>query len=123
MWVIGDRTLPESFYYGHISRIRKWGSNFFLLIIKHTLGKDFADTQCGLKGFTRIAGDRVFSKSKVNRFAFDYECLFIARRLRIKVIKMPVKLRNQSESTVKIYRDGIKLLKDILKVIFVYKYE
>lgn len=123
LWVIGDRTLPGSVYFDHIPWIRKAGSNFFLLIIKLTLGQGFEDTQCGLKGFTRVAGDMVLVKSAINRFAFDFECLYIANYLKIKVIKIPVVLRNQSASTVRIYRDGVKLLKDVLKVIFFYKYD
>lgn len=123
LWVIGDRSLPGSVYFDHIPLIRKAGSNFFLLIIKLTLGTGFEDTQCGLKGFTRKAGEEVFEKSVVNRFAFDFECLYIANHLKIKVIKTPVVLRNQSASTVRVYRDGVKLLKDVIKVVFFYKYD
>ena len=93
------------------------------MIIKHTLGKDFADTQCGLKGFTREAGEMVLSKSFVNRFAFDFECLFIARHHKIDIIKVPVNLRNQSASTVSIFRDGWKALKDVFKIIFLHNYD
>lgn len=121
--VIGDRTLPGSSYYEQISTTRKLGSNFFLLVIKHTLGKDFADTQCGLKGFTRTAAEAIFKRSHINRFAFDFECLFISRHLKIDVEKIAVTLRNQSPSTVRIYSDGLKLLKDIFKIIFYYKYD
>lgn len=122
VWVIGDRTLPDSKYFEHTLALRKAGSNLLLLIIKHTLGKDFADTQCGLKGFTRGAGECVFSKSLVNRFAFDFECLYIARQKKIDVLKIPVSLRNQSPSTVRLYRDGMRLLKDVLKILFWYRY-
>lgn len=123
VWAIGDRTLPGSTYFEHISTLRKAGSDFFLLIIKHTLGKEFADTQCGLKGFTRDAGEMVLSKSYVNRFAFDFECLFIARHHKIEIIKFPVNLRNQSDSTVSIFRDGWKVLKDVFKIIFWHNYD
>jgi dolichyl-phosphate beta-glucosyltransferase len=123
MWVIGDRTLPASKYYSHIPRVRKLGSDFFLFVIKHTLGKNYADTQCGLKGFTRKAGELVFNKSHVNRFAFDFECLYIARHLNLPIEKVPVELRNQSPSTVRIYRDGLKLLKDIFYILARYKYD
>lgn len=123
IWVIGDRTLPGSVYFNNIPVLRKMGSDFFLMIIKHTLGDKFADTQCGLKGFTRNAGEIIFARSKINRFAFDFECLFIARKYKMNVVKIPVVLRNQSPSTVRVVRDGFKLLKDVLKVIFINKYD
>lgn len=123
IWVIGDRTLPGSVYFENISWLRKAGSDLFLLIIKHTLGERFADTQCGLKGFTKKGGEMVFAQSKINRFAFDFECLFIAGKLDLKVIEIPVILRNQSPSTVRLVRDGSALLKDVLKVIFINRYD
>lgn len=123
VWVIGDRTLPGSTYFDHISPSRKAGSNLFLFIIKHTLGKNFADTQCGLKGFTRQAGKSVFMRSKIDRFAFDFESLYIASKLRMIVHKIPVHLRNQSPSSVRIYRDGWKVLTDVFKVICCHTYE
>jgi dolichyl-phosphate beta-glucosyltransferase len=121
--VIGDRTLPGSVYFDDISRVRKAGSDCFLKIIKVTLGKEFADTQCGLKGFTRNAAQLIFPRSVVNRFAFDFECLYIAKQLNLEVIKIPVLLRNQSHSTVNVIRDGWKLMQDVLKVIAVNKYD
>jgi dolichyl-phosphate beta-glucosyltransferase len=123
LWVIGDRTLPGSRYYSHIPAIRKLGSDFFLFVIKHTLGRNYADTQCGLKGFTKQAGELVLKKSHVNRFAFDFECLYIARHLGLHIEKVPVILRNQSPSTVKVYRDGMKLLKDIFYILTRYNYD
>ena len=122
-WVIGDRTLPQSTYFEHISRLRKAGSDFFLLLIKYTLGRNFADTQCGLKGFTREAGQIVLNKSRINRFAFDFECLYIASHNKVNFHKIPVNLRNQASSTVRIYRDGWKLLTDIFKIVLWYKYD
>ena len=123
VWVIGDRTLPGSIYFDNIPWLRKAGSDLFLIIIKYTLGTQFADTQCGLKGFTRKAGELVFTKSQIDRFAFDFESLFIARKLKLPVYKIPVQLRNQSPSTVRVFRDGMKLLKDVLKVILINKYD
>ena len=122
-WVIGDRTLPQSTYFEHISRLRKAGSDFFLLLIKYTLGKDFADMQCGLKGFIKVADEIVLHKSRINFFAFDFECLYIAGKSKIDDYKIPVHLRNQAASTVWINRDGWKLLKDVLKIIFCNKYD
>lgn len=122
-WVIGDRTLPESEYFEKTSWVRKIGSDIFLRIIKWTLGNSIADTQCGLKGFTRESGGLVLNKSFVNRFAFDYECLFIAKQKNIKIKKVPVALRNQSKSSVNVFRDGIKLFIDVFYINFINKYD
>jgi dolichyl-phosphate beta-glucosyltransferase len=122
-WVIGDRTLPNSQYFEKTTWFRKIGSQVLLVINQITLGNEIADTQCGLKGFTRSSGQRIFSVSKINRFAFDYECLFIAKKLKIQIIKMPVVLRNKAKSSVNIFRDGLKLLADVFSIIFIHKYD
>ena len=38
----------------------------------------FTDTQCGLKAFRREAAHQLFSRAKVNGFAFDVELLLLA---------------------------------------------
>lgn len=54
------------------------------------LDMPFQDTQAGLKGFRREAVKRIFPKSKVSRFRFDAELLFIARKCGLSVDEIHV---------------------------------
>ncbi|EFJ24158.1 hypothetical protein SELMODRAFT_414988 [Selaginella moellendorffii] len=53
-------------------------------------GTDVADTQCGLKLFTRPAAARLFTNLRLQRWAFDVELIYLARRLGIPVYEVAV---------------------------------
>jgi len=64
--VIGDRTLNKSSYFKDVSFLRLLGSKFFSFVIGGITTRKFADTQCGLKGFTSEAVSNIFKKTLIN---------------------------------------------------------
>lgn len=114
--VIGDRTLLKSSYYKNISFIRSFGSKIFSSIVGGITSGKFNDTQCGLKGFTEKCALDLFGKSKINGFAIDVELIYLALRKNYTVKKIPVTLRKQGVSTVKIIKHGILMLIDLIKI-------
>lgn len=73
------------------------------------------DTQCGFKCFTKAATENVFSKCKINRFAFDPEILIIAQKMGYKIKEIPVYWRNEPESKVK-PKWMVNMAIDLLKI-------
>ncbi len=73
------------------------------------------DTQCGFKCFSAKAAQDVFSNMKMDGFAFDVECLVLAKRLGYKIKEIPVRWVNDLESKVKI-KSIFKMLIDIIKI-------
>lgn len=59
------------------------------------------DTQCGFKAFRDYAADRIFSVSKINRWAFDVEALALAKRFGYKIGIIPANWVNDPRSSVK----------------------
>jgi dolichyl-phosphate beta-glucosyltransferase len=114
--VIGDRTLNASSYFKNISFLRSFGSRFFSLIIGGITPGKFGDTQCGLKGFTSEAAIELFSNTKINGFAIDVELIFLAFKRNMKINKIPVSLRKQGVSTVMVFKHGILMLIDLIKI-------
>jgi dolichyl-phosphate beta-glucosyltransferase len=114
--VIGDRTLNKSSYYKDVSFLRSVGSRFFAFVVGGVTSEKFADTQCGLKGFTFETATELFGKSHIKGFALDVELLFLASKLQYKIKKIPVKLRTQGTSTVKIIKHGFLMMLDLLKI-------
>lgn len=112
--VIGDRTLPESAYFTEISKTRKFGSNFFSFLVGRFVTGGMPDTQCGLKGFKAAVAEDLFSVSKINGFAFDVELLYIALKRNYDVKRLPVRLRTNETSTIRLAKEGIKMFADIL---------
>jgi dolichyl-phosphate beta-glucosyltransferase len=74
------------------------------------------DTQCGFKVFTRRAALDIFSKITINRFAFDAEVIFIADRKKDKIKELPIILQNPTESSIRIYRDSINMIADLIRI-------
>ena len=67
----------------------------FNLIISSLALADLRDTQCGFKAFRRKACREIFSRQRLDGFAFDVEVLMLARRLGFAVADMPVEWSNQ----------------------------
>jgi dolichyl-phosphate beta-glucosyltransferase len=95
---------------------RRLLGNIFNLIVQVICGLwGIWDTQCGFKGFTERATKDIFSKTKINRFAFDVEVLVIAKKLGYKIKEIPVVWINDPESKVK-FKSMIKMLFEVFQI-------
>lgn len=95
---------------------RRLLGNIFNLIVQVICGLwGIWDTQCGFKGFTERAAKDIFSKTKINRFAFDVEVLVIAKKLGYKIKEIPVVWINDPESKVK-FKSMIKMLFEVFQI-------
>jgi dolichyl-phosphate beta-glucosyltransferase len=95
---------------------RRLASRLFNRAIQALLGLPFGDTQCGLKGFRRHAALEVFGRARLDGFAFDAEVLFLARRLGLAVIEVPVRAEEREGSKVQLVVDAVGMLRDVLRV-------
>lgn len=114
--VIGDRTLPESEYFKKISFLRNIGSNVFSFIAGRFVAGGLFDTQCGLKGFRHEIAFDLFSHGRINGFAFDIELLYIALKRNYDIKRLPVRLRSNEGSSVKLFRHGTRMFFDLLHI-------
>lgn len=93
-----------------------WGFNRLACL---WLGFDYPDTQAGLKGFRRTAGQKLFSQQKLDDFAFDAELLYLARKIGLKVGQIPALVsgcHNYKTSRVKLILDTARCLLDFLRI-------
>lgn len=60
------------------------------------------DTQCGFKGFKKVAAERIFQKSKISGWTFDVEILILAKKMGYKIKEIPVNWENDPNSKVKL---------------------
>ena len=97
--------------------------NLFVQIISGLRG--IWDTQCGFKGFTAKAAKDIFSKAKINRFAFDVEVLTIAKKMGYKIKEIPIVWINDPESTVG-FKSMVKMLLEVFQIrwnLIIHKYK
>jgi len=113
---IGDRTLNGSTYASAIPLKRAFASACFRALVGRSLTSAFPDTQCGLKGFKRQVVQELFPFVETNGFAFDVELLYRVLDRRLKVKRLPVKLQNHGETSVRLLKHGPQMLRDLARL-------
>ena len=93
----------------------------FALFVNLFVVKGISDTQCGFKMFRHDAAMEIFSRQKLPGFAFDVEILFIARRLLLSIVEIPVNWVAQPGSKVNLVNDSLKMLWDILYIRWLHR--
>ena len=112
---IASRALPQSVVV-RPSFVRRLLSQGFNATVRRLLQLPFRDTQCGLKGFRRDAARAIFSRARVEGFAFDVELLVIAERLGLRVVEMPVRYDNPTPSTVSLIAHTGPIVRDLWRI-------
>ena len=74
------------------------------------------DSQCGFKMFTREAVEAIFPLVTVDGWAFDLEVLLIARTQGRRVVEVPIEWHYRSLSRVRMVRDGIGMLAELVRI-------
>ena len=97
-------------------KLRELSGKVFNLALRLLGLTRFRDTQCGLKVFTREAAFRLFEHLSITGFAFDVELLLVAERLGLRVEEVPVEWRHVEESRVRALRDGLAMLRDVVRL-------
>lgn len=59
------------------------------------------DTQCGFKAFTAVASEKIFTRSRIDRWGFDIEALALAKHFDYKIAKIPADWKNDPRSHVR----------------------
>ena len=113
--VIGSRNLDKSGYEGY-TFLRKIMSKVYIKVLCIAGGFKLSDSQCGCKAFRADAAEKIFSRCEVNGFAFDFEAILWAVKMKMKIKEIPVRVINHGESKVRIIRDTVKMLKDLSKM-------
>jgi glycosyltransferase involved in cell wall biosynthesis len=86
------------------------------LILRATLGLQFADTQCGFKAFKQPAVEAIFPLQKIERWGFDPEILFLACKLRFKVKEVSVAWGHSGGTRINPLVDGSRMVMEMLRI-------
>jgi dolichyl-phosphate beta-glucosyltransferase len=95
---------------------RQLFGRIFNLLLRLTLGLPFADTQCGFKAFKRAAVQSIFPLQRIERWGFDPEILFLARKFGFKVKEVPVAWGHSGETRIHPIIDGAKMFQEMLRI-------
>jgi hypothetical protein len=119
---LGSRALNRELIGVHQPRMREFGGMVFNLCMRIITGLKFKDTQCGFKAFRREAALSVFALQRVDRFGFDPEVLYIAKKQGNRMLEVPVVWNHceggELQSKLNYLRDSINMFADLIRIRF-----
>jgi len=113
---IGSRWLQRELQTERQPWLRQLYGRLFNVGLRVLLGLGFKDTQCGFKAFNRRALETVFPRQHIERWGFDPELLFLARKFRLQTMEVPVEWAHDHRSKINPLRDGVRMGVEVLKI-------
>lgn len=115
---IGSRALALSQLIKKQPWWRRAMGKTFNRFVKLLIMKDFSDTQCGFKLFHGNVARNLFSKARIDRFAYDVEILALAKKQGYRIAEVPIRWINAPGSKVDPVVDSLQMLKDLCRIRF-----
>ncbi|MBV9183718.1 MAG: glycosyltransferase family 2 protein [Acidobacteria bacterium] len=113
---IGSRWVNPRLQTRRQSLLRQFYGRLFNLALRILLGLRFKDTQCGFKAFNRRAAQAVFPLQRIERWGFDPELLYLARKAGLKVEEVPVEWSHAAGTRLRPLRDGLRMVREVLEI-------
>jgi glycosyltransferase involved in cell wall biosynthesis len=110
---IGSRWMDKTRQTIHQPLYRRFFGRCFNWVTRTVMGLPFKDTQCGFKAFRRPAAQVIFRLQRIERWGFDPEILFIARKLGYQIREVPVTWGHDERSRMSYLKDGMKMLEEM----------
>ena len=114
--VIGSRHLPESSFKVREGFWRQLLGTIFRKFTQLTLGLRVSDITCGLKGFERKAAFDIFSRSKIDKWGYDAEIVFLGQKLGYRIGEIPVDWYHSFDSRVKVVTACVQTLVEMFRI-------
>jgi len=115
-FAIGSRAVDRSLIAVRQSRHRELAGIIFNGFVRFFTGLTFYDTQCGFKAFLREPSRGVFEEQRIEGFGFDPEILFLAKRLGLRGVEVPVRWAHDPATKVHVVRDSIRMFGDLIVI-------
>ena len=113
---IGSRWLDKQKQTRHQPLHRRFFGRCFNAVTRLVMDLPFNDTQCGFKAFRRPAAQVIFRLQRIERWGFDPEILFIARKLGYHVQEVAVTWGHDERSKMSYLKDGLKMLEEMAAI-------
>ena len=114
--VIGSRAMYESDIQKRQVWYREGMGKIFNFFVQLLVFRGIKDTQCGFKAFKGDNAKRIFSKVTINRFGFDVELLYLAKKMQLKITEVPIVWINSPASRVRCFSDSLLMFMSLIKI-------
>ncbi|MFQ5505380.1 MAG: glycosyltransferase [Planctomycetota bacterium] len=106
---VGDRSLSGSIYAERTGPVRRIASRVFTYFVRLFVTSGLYDTQCGIKAMRADVGRLLAPMLREHRFSGDLELLYVALKYNLAIRRVPVRLRFQGPSSLRLVRDGLSM--------------
>jgi dolichyl-phosphate beta-glucosyltransferase len=119
--VFGSRDMPESQLLKHQPGLRELSGRVFNKIVQALALPGVVDTQCGFKIVTHAASREIFSRMTLNRFSFDVEMIYLAGKLGLGYLEVPVQWEHKDGAAAFTKRGdhlkhGLRMIRDVATI-------
>ena len=118
---IGSRAIDEELVRKRQPFYRQFMGKTFNAFVRLIAVPGIRDTQCGFKLFRGHVARDLFSRARIDRFAYDVEILYLARRDGLAIAEVPVLWFNSPESKVSVVKDSLRMLRDLARIRWIHR--
>lgn len=112
--VLGSRAVEGADIQKHQPIYREMMGRIFNLIVQLSGVRGLRDTQCGFKLLDGGVARRLFPELQTERFAYDVELVWLARRRGYKVVEVGVRWADSPASKVNPLTDSVRMFWDVM---------
>lgn len=113
---IGSRAVKGAEIPKHQPLYRELGGKSLNLVIRLLATPGLHDTQCGFKLFRGDIARQIFAQCFINRWGFDVEVLYLARRLGCDTAEIGVKWSHGEDSKLRPFRAALGVVRDVVRM-------
>lgn len=112
----GSRWLIAKMQTERQSILRQIAGRMYNIFMRVLLGLPYKDTQCGFKVFNRKALEMIFTRQHIERWGFDVELLFLARKFHLNIVEVPVSWAHDDRSKINPVLDGLSMFGEMVSI-------
>ena len=116
--IVGTRKNGESTVTKHQPLYRELLVRGFTLLSNIILDTWVTDFTCGFKAFSKFAKNRIFTNTIIDRWSYDAEILYLAKKMNLPMQEKAVKWKNDPATKVNLWKDLPETITDLIKIRF-----
>lgn len=114
--IMGSRRIEGAHVLQRQSKVRETLGRGFTYLSNVVLKLTVSDFTCGFKCFSKSAAEKIFPRMTIDRWGFDSEILYIAKKHGLFVKEIPVTWANDPHTKVKFPHDLIRSFTDLIQI-------
>ena len=114
--VIGSRKTKGANVTKRQTALRQKLGEGFTILSNVMLGSGVSDFTCGFKAFRLDVAKKLFGNQKIDRWGYDSEIIFLARKYGFEIKEVPVTWENDERTKVNLFKDVYRSFADLVKI-------